>query len=76
MSDSGSGSPHPHQQFRTFLSGLRPRGGYCVDCLSRLFEAPPREVQGYLEQIGLLARHTECANCGEEKNTFRDNPYL
>jgi hypothetical protein len=41
-------SLHSHEQFRTFLNGLQPRGGYCVDCLSRLYEATPKEVEGYL----------------------------
>jgi len=68
---------HPHQQLRIFLNGLRPRGGYCVDCLSQLYDGTREDIEGHLgSSIGLFGRPAKCANCGEYKETFRDNPYL
>jgi len=61
------------ERFRTFLSGLRT-GGYCVDCLGKIYEEPATAIDGYLKDLGFAARHDECANCGEQKDTFRDTP--
>ena len=65
-----------HDEFRQFPNVLRPRGGYCVDCLSELYGNPRKEINGYIAKIGLLPRFGECANCYAQKDTFRDNPHV
>jgi hypothetical protein len=57
--------------FRAFLSGLKTRTGYCVDCLSRLFGEPAGMVSGYLRQSGIEQHVNHCENCGEHRETFR-----
>jgi hypothetical protein len=43
--------------FRAFLSGLPTRGGFCLDCLSKLYPAPASTIAGYLSDIGITGRH-------------------
>jgi hypothetical protein len=76
MATAGAANPSemPDNRFRTFLSSLPARAGYCVDCLSRLYEEPAETIGGYLGEIGIIGRQDECGNCGERKEIFRDNP--
>ena len=59
--------------FRTFLNGLSDRGGYCLDCLSKMYGEPARTITGYLSAMGISGRHTTCANCDEDREIFRSD---
>jgi len=57
--------------FRRFLNGVSARGGYCLDCLSEIYGEPAKAVSGYLSAMGLSGRQAKCANCDEDRETFR-----
>jgi hypothetical protein len=57
--------------FRRFLNGVSARGGYCLDCLSEIYGEPAKAVTEYLSAMGLSGRQGTCANCDEDRKTFR-----
>jgi len=57
--------------FRTFLDGVSVRGGYCLDCLSEMYDEPAKTVTRYLSEIGVSGHLGPCTNCDEEGETFR-----
>ena len=57
--------------FRTFLNGVSARGGYCLDWLSEMYGEPAKAVTGYLSAMGISGRPATCANCDEDRETFR-----
>ena len=57
-------------EFRTFLGSLPARSGYCLDCLSQMYEKRTEIINEYLEEIGLRGRHAHCGNCGEHRELF------
>jgi hypothetical protein len=57
--------------FRKFLNGVSARGGYCLDCLSEIYGEPAKTVTSYLNEIGISGRQATCANCDEDRETFR-----
>jgi hypothetical protein len=61
--------------FREFLKSLPIRGGYCLDCLSKMYGTSAPIVAGYLVESGISGRQDTCANCDERVETFRaDGP--
>jgi hypothetical protein len=59
--------------FRAFLTGVSARGGYCLKCLSEIYGEPSTTVTGYLGAIGISGRQATCANCDEDRETFRSD---
>jgi hypothetical protein len=59
------------EEFKAFLSNLPARAGYCLDCLSHMYEEPAATISGYLSEAGITGRNAECGNCGERTETFR-----
>ena len=59
--------------FRAFLKAVSARGGYCLDCLSETYGEPSTTVTRYLSEIGLSGHQAKCANCDEDRETFRSN---
>jgi len=59
--------------FRAFLNSVSARGGYCLDCLSKIYGEPSTTVTGYLSDMGISGRHATCANCDEHRETFRSD---
>ena len=57
--------------FRTFLSNLPAGGGYCVECLSKMYGTPIRTISGYLRDGGILGEEAKCRNCDQHTETFR-----
>ena len=60
--------------FRAFLKSLPIRGGYCLDCLSKIYGEPSDAISGYLRALGLSGHQAACANCEEHRETFRFDP--
>ena len=59
--------------FRAFLNSVSARGGYCLDCLSQIYGEPAKTVTGYLSAMGISGRQAACANCDEDRETFRSD---
>ena len=62
---------HP---FRAFLNSLPLRGGYCLDCPSKIYGNAIPIIAGYLREIGISSRQGTCANCDERREIFRPDP--
>jgi hypothetical protein len=61
--------------FHEFLKSLPLRGGYCLDCLSKIYGESVPVIAGYLSAMGISSRQDTCANCDERGETFRaDGP--
>jgi hypothetical protein len=58
------------ERFRTFLGGLPARRGYCLSCLGRLWGEPSETISGYLAELDIAGRQSECGNCQEQRETF------
>jgi len=58
-------------EFRTFLASLPARSGYCLDCLSQMYEKRTETIDEHLMEIGLRGQHAHCGNCGEHREVFR-----
>jgi len=56
--------------FRAFLNSVSARGGYCLDCLSKIYGEQSTAITGYLSEMGLSGRQATCANCDEHRQTF------
>ena len=61
-------------RFRQFVSDLSVRAGYCLDCLSELFEEPRQMIREYMTEYGVAGRPAHCDSCGEHKVTYRAGP--
>jgi len=49
-----------------------PHGnGYCIRCLSLVYEESPSRISQHLAALALIGVKRECGNCGEETETFR-----
>jgi hypothetical protein len=63
------------REFRPFLKGLPARHGYCVACLSHLYDKPPTESRWLLVGSGLTSRTGECGNCHGPKHVLAASPH-
>ena len=61
-------------QFKTFLSRLPVRAGYCIDCLSQMYGGSVETISEYLSDSGIASYRAHCGNCGEHKDTFKVRP--
>jgi hypothetical protein len=64
-------TPARTNAFRAFLKGLPAHRGYCVECLSRLYEKPSTEIRWLLIAEGLTSNLGECGNCANRKDVYR-----
>jgi hypothetical protein len=59
------------KQFHTFLNSLPTHGGYCLECLSQMYNEPATVISAYLSESGIAGRRDRCGNCGGHRAIFR-----
>jgi hypothetical protein len=59
------------EPFLNLLSAISERGGFCLDCLSRIYGEPMTTIRGYVDRDEIVSRLAVCRNCGVRTTTFR-----
>jgi hypothetical protein len=59
------------EQFLNLLSAISERGGFCLECLSRIYGEPLTTISEYVGRDEIVSRVAVCSNCGVRTTTFR-----